>query len=313
MLAVLNLRGQLCLFSKDGSELRRTIFILDGLVFDDSILYHTHFSNRFGNPERHFNNSVAVRGATVYILGPSFLTVSRLLPWKEWIEALKRAGDWMGAMDMAMKLYDGHTQGVVDLPRTLDSIREAIMPYLVELLLSYIGYVSEYISIALSNHTGKGGAADGLIDADRSLLTEREEQYARVGGVAVEFCVHIGRNDILFDTVFSKFVAAQSGGRLVLINSYKNYNLSITLILFCSCLKLTQSSFPCLKQLSLDHSLLHPVFLLNFSLQECKGRQFSSFRSKLQAFCKSLLVVALMGSSCVARHFSPSFCCFDSI
>ncbi|KAF7104037.1 hypothetical protein CFC21_104966 [Triticum aestivum] len=212
MLAVLNLRGQLCLFSKDGSELRRTIFILDGLVFDDSILYHTHFSNRFGNPERHFNNSVAVRGATVYILGPSFLTVSRLLPWKERIEALKRAGDWMGAMDMAMKLYDGHTQGVVDLPRKVDSIREAIVPSLLELLLSYIGYVFEYISIALSNHTGKGGAADGLIDADRSLLTEREEQYARVGGVAVEFCVHIGRNDILFDTVFSKFVAAQSGG-----------------------------------------------------------------------------------------------------
>uniref|UniRef100_A0ACD5Z2U5 Uncharacterized protein n=2 Tax=Avena sativa TaxID=4498 RepID=A0ACD5Z2U5_AVESA len=212
MLAVLNLRGQLCLFSKDGSELRRTIFVLDGFIFDDSILYHTHFSDRFGNPERHFNNSVAVRGATVYILGPSFLTVSRLLPWKERIEALKRAGDWMGALDMAMKLYDGHTQGVVDLPRTVDSIREAIMPYLVELLLSYIGYVFEYISIALSNHTGKGGAADGLIDADRSLLTQREEQYARVGGVAVEYCVHIGRNDILFDTVFSKFVAAQSGG-----------------------------------------------------------------------------------------------------
>ncbi|KAE8804581.1 vacuolar protein sorting-associated protein 8 [Hordeum vulgare] len=212
MLAVLNLRGQLFLFSKDGTELRRTIFILDGLVFDDSILYHTHFSNRFGNPERDFNNSVAVRGATVYILGPSFLTVSRLLPWKERIEALKGAGDWMGAMDMAMKLYGGHTQGVIDFPGTVDSIREAIMPYLVELLLSYIGYVFEYISIALSNRTKKGGAADGLIDSDRSLLTEREEQYARVGGVAVEFCVHIGRNDILFDTVFSKFVAAQSGG-----------------------------------------------------------------------------------------------------
>ena len=74
----------------------------------------------------------------------------------------------------------------------------------------------EYISIAFSNHTGTGRAADGLIDADRSLLTQREEQYARVGGVAVEFCVHIGRNDILFDTVFSKFVAAQSGGRLVI-------------------------------------------------------------------------------------------------
>ncbi|KAL5199338.1 hypothetical protein ABZP36_020541 [Zizania latifolia] len=212
MLVVLNLRGQLCLFSKDGNELRKTFFILDGFVFDDSILYHTHFSNRFGNPERHFNSSVAVRGATVYILGPNFLTISRLLPWKERIEALKRAGDWMGALDMAMKLYDGQTQGVVDLPRTVDSIREAIMPYLVELLLSYIHYVFEYISIALSSHTGKGGASDSLVDADRSLLTHREEQYARVGGVSVEYCVHIGRNDILFDTVFSKFVAAKSGG-----------------------------------------------------------------------------------------------------
>ncbi|CAN6226951.1 unnamed protein product [Urochloa humidicola] len=212
MLVVLNLKGQLCLFSKDGSELRRTTFVPDGLLFDDTILHHTHFSNRFGNPERHFNSSVGVRGATVYILGPTFLTVSRLLPWKERIEALKRAGDWMGALDMAMRLYDGQTQGVVDLPRTVDSIREAIMPYLVELLLSYISYVFEYISIALSNHTGKGGDSDVLIEADRSLLTQREEQYARVGGVAVEYCVHIGRNDILFDTVFSKFVAAQSGG-----------------------------------------------------------------------------------------------------
>ncbi|XP_066321059.1 uncharacterized protein [Miscanthus floridulus] len=212
MLVVLNLRGQLCLFSKDGSELRRTTFVPDGLLFDDTILHHAHFFNRFGNPERHFNSSVAVRGATVYILGPSFLTVSRLLPWKERIEALKRAGDWMGALDMAMRLYDGQTQGVVDLPRTVDSIREAIMPYLVELLLSYISYVFEYISIALSNHTGKGGESDVLIEADRSLLTQRDEQYARVGGVAVEYCVHIGRNDILFDTVFSKFVAAQSGG-----------------------------------------------------------------------------------------------------
>ncbi|XP_039848297.1 uncharacterized protein LOC120707318 isoform X2 [Panicum virgatum] len=212
MLVVLNLRGQLCLFSKDGSELRRTTFVPDGLLFDDTILHHAHFSNKFGNPERHFNSSVAVRGATVYILGPTFLTVSRLLPWKERIEALKRAGDWMGALDMAMRLYDGQTQGVVDLPRTVDSIREAIMPYLVELLLSYISYVFEYISIALSSHTGKGGETDVLIEADRSLLTQREEQYARVGGVAVEYCVHIGRNDILFDTVFSKFVAAQSGG-----------------------------------------------------------------------------------------------------
>jgi vacuolar protein sorting-associated protein 8 len=241
MLVVLNLRGQLCLFSKDGSELRRTTFVPDGLLFDDTILHHAHFFNRFGNPERHFNSSVAVRGATVYILGPSFLTVSRLLPWKERIEALKRAGDWMGALDMAMRLYDGQTQGVVDLPRTVDSIRDAIMPYLVELLLSYISYVFEYISIALPNHTGKGGESGVLIEADRSLLTQRDEQYARVGGVAVEYCVHIGRNDILFDTVFSKFAAAESGGRLILtLSRSSNVIFWLSSELYFSCLVSTK-------------------------------------------------------------------------
>jgi len=30
--------------------------------------------------------------------------------------------------------------------------------------------------------------------------------------VAIEFCVHIRRTDVLFDSVFSKFVGVQHGG-----------------------------------------------------------------------------------------------------
>ncbi|XP_073012447.1 uncharacterized protein [Typha latifolia] len=212
MLLVLTFRGQLCLFSKDGNELHRTSFVLDGLEIDDIITYHTHFSNVFGNPEKAYHNSVAVRGATVYILGPMHLIVSRLLPWKERIQVLQRAGDWMGALDMAMRLYDGHSEGVIDLPRTVGAIREAIMPFLVELLLSYVDEVFSYISVAVGNQVGKGGPVEGPNYADGSLRTEIEEQYARVGGVAVEFCVHIKRSDILFDNIFSKFVAVQHGG-----------------------------------------------------------------------------------------------------
>lgn len=212
MLVVLTSRGQLCLFSKDGNELHRTSYGLDGLGIDDIITYHIHFSNVFGNPEKAYQNSVAVRGATIYILGPMHLLVSRLLPWKERIQVLQRAGDWMGALDMAMRLYDGRSQGVIDLPRTVDAIREAIMPFLVELLLSYVDEVFSYISIAFCNQLGKPGAEDGSKYANTSVCTEIEEQYARVGGVAVEFCVHINRTDILFDSIFSKFVAVQHGG-----------------------------------------------------------------------------------------------------
>ncbi|PIA34901.1 hypothetical protein AQUCO_03700277v1, partial [Aquilegia coerulea] len=194
MLVILTLRRQICLFSKDGNELHRTSFPADGLGADDFIVYHTYLSNLFGNPEKSYHNCLAVRGATIYVLGPTHLVASRLLPWRERIQVLRTAGDWMGALDMAMRLYDGHAHGVIDLPRTLDAIREAIMPYLVDLILSYVDEVFSYISVASCNQI------------------EREAQYARVGGVAVEFCVHIKRIDILFDEIFSRFVAVQHGG-----------------------------------------------------------------------------------------------------
>ena len=49
-----------------------------------------------------------------------------------------------------------------------------------------------------------------MIDNRSSFVqSEIEEQYTRVGGVLVKLCVHIKRTDILFDEIFSKFVAVQ--------------------------------------------------------------------------------------------------------
>ncbi|KAI0500748.1 hypothetical protein KFK09_018964 [Dendrobium nobile] len=212
MLVVLTIRGQLCLFSRDGAEIHRTNLTVDCSSMDDFIMYHTHYMNTFGNPEKAYHNSVAVRGATIYILGPMHLIISRLLPWKERIQVLQKAGDWMGALDMAMRLYDGHALGVIDLPRTVNAIREAIMPYLVELILLYVDEVFSYISIAFYNQIDKVSLNEDPSITDSSVRSEIAEQYARVGGVAVEFCVHIKRTNLLFDGIFSKFVAVQHEG-----------------------------------------------------------------------------------------------------
>lgn len=206
--------GQLCLFAKDGTVIHQTSFSVDGFGGDDLIAYHTHFVNIFGNPEKAYHNCVAVRGASVYVLGPMHLIVSRLLPWKERIQVLRSAGDWMGALNMAMTIYDGQAHGVVDLPRTLVAVQEAIMSYLVELLLSYVEEVFSYISVALGNQIGIMDQVDDLNSKSSSVHSEIKEQYTRVGGVAVEFCVHIKRTDILFDEIFSKFVAVQQRGIL---------------------------------------------------------------------------------------------------
>ncbi|XP_031383259.1 vacuolar protein sorting-associated protein 8 homolog [Punica granatum] len=207
MLVVLSLTGQLWLFAKDGTVIHQTSFAVDNLRGDDLISYHTHFINIFGNPEKAYHNSVAVRGASVYILGPMHLLISRLLPWKERIQVLRKAGDWMCALNMGMTLYDGQAHGVIDLPRTLDAVQSAIMPYLVELLLSYVEEVFSYISVAFCNQIEKVQQVNDHSSRSSSVQNDIKEQFTRVGGVAVEFCVHIKRTDILFEEIFSKFVS----------------------------------------------------------------------------------------------------------
>ncbi|XP_057454917.1 uncharacterized protein LOC130746339 isoform X2 [Lotus japonicus] len=209
MLVVLTSTGQLYLFAKDGTVIHQTSFAADGIGGDDLVSYHTHLINIFGNPEKAYHNSVAIRGASIYVLGPAHLLVSRLLPWKERILVLRKAGDWMGALNMAMTLYDGHAHGVVDLPRTLDAVHEAIMPFLVELLTSYVDEVFSYVSVAFRSQIGKLDQSNNSNNRSNSVHSEIKEQYTRVGGVAVEFCCHIKRTDILFDKFFSKFVDVQ--------------------------------------------------------------------------------------------------------
>lgn len=212
MLVVLTSTGQLYLFAKDGTVIHQTSFAADGIGGDDLVSYHTHLINIFGNPEKAYHNSVAIRGASIYVLGPAHLLVSRLLPWKERILVLRKAGDWMGALNMAMTLYDGHAHGVVDLPRTLDAVHEAIMPFLVELLTSYVDEVFSYVSVAFRSQIGKLDQSNNSNNRSNSVHSEIKEQYTRVGGVAVEFCCHIKRTDILFDKFFSKFVDVQQRG-----------------------------------------------------------------------------------------------------
>ncbi|XP_051145472.1 uncharacterized protein LOC127261257 [Andrographis paniculata] len=193
-LAILTLDAKLHLFAKDGSLIHQTSFSVDGFHGDDLISYHIYFINALGNPEKAYHNSIAVRGTTIYMLGSEHLVVSRLLSWKERIEVLRKAGDWMGALNMAIALYDGQSHDVIDLPKNLDDIQRIVMPYLVELLHAYVSEVFSYISVASFNQNGKVDQSD-----------EIREQYARVGGVAVEFCLHISRTDILFDDILSKF------------------------------------------------------------------------------------------------------------
>nr|XP_043626179.1 vacuolar protein sorting-associated protein 8 homolog [Erigeron canadensis] len=209
MLVVLTSAGQLCLYANDGTLIHDTSYAVDGCRIGELIGYHTFFTNVSGNSEKAHHNCIAVRGASLYLLGPTHLVVSRLLPWKERIEVLRKGGDWMGAFNMAMMLYDGQAHGVFDLPTALDDVQMAVMPYLVELLLAYVDEVFSYISVALGNQAENAGNLDDSKDDSFSMTSKIKEQYTHVGGVAVEVCVHIKRNDILFEKILSRFESVQ--------------------------------------------------------------------------------------------------------
>ncbi|KAK6789795.1 hypothetical protein RDI58_013595 [Solanum bulbocastanum] len=207
ILVILTATGQLCLFSKDGNLIHQRSFSMDGSCGEDLMSYHAYFSNVFGNPEKAHHNCLGVRGATLYILRPSQLVVSRLLSWKERIEVLHKAGDWTSALNMAMSLYDGQAHAVIDLPKNLDDVQKTLMPYLVQLLLSYVDEVFSYIAVTSGNQHGQPGQSNELkYDAD-FVNPDIKEQYTLVGGVSVEFCLHIKRLDVLFDEIFPKYVA----------------------------------------------------------------------------------------------------------
>ncbi|KAJ7567914.1 hypothetical protein O6H91_01G011900 [Diphasiastrum complanatum] len=238
ILVVLTSNEELHLYTKEGSELEQANLFMEEIDVE-TVVYHTHFLNSFGNPEKVYHNAVAVRGAALYLLGTQKLWRARLLPWKDRIKALQDAGDWMGAFHIAMELYDGKAKGVTGLPKRLDALREAIAPTLLELLSSYIDEAFAYLSLALGSPLSSGATSldeTGNLNGQRTLSFVAEpkalnmevdvnlvakEQYARVGGVAIEFCVHIKRTDVLFANVFEKFSAVgQKGAFLELLEPY---------------------------------------------------------------------------------------------
>ncbi|KAI5084933.1 hypothetical protein GOP47_0001102 [Adiantum capillus-veneris] len=144
----------------------------------------------------------------MYLLGPQRIYRAHLLPWQDQLRALQDAGDWMGAFHVGMELFDGRALAVMGLPRGIDALRKIVTPTLLSLLSNYIDEVFTYLSLAFGSTID---AAPNAVEKEE-LTVQAKEQYARVGGVAIEFCVHIHQTDVLFNHIFHKFCAAEQRG-----------------------------------------------------------------------------------------------------
>lgn len=222
VLVVATVKGQLLVYKKDGTEIERaTLKDVQGNV--GALMYHTHFVNEFENPEKAFHNTIGVRGAALYLLGPSQLWRARLLPWFDRLKLLKGSGDWMEAFRFALELFDGKAESVTGLPRRLEAMRHAIRDTLLGLLFSYLDEVFAYLALGSSSavfdsnpipaETESGEAVEsptgietwGRANLGLKMIAEPHEHYAKIGRMSIEFCVHIGKTEVICEDIYSRF------------------------------------------------------------------------------------------------------------
>jgi hypothetical protein len=189
------------LFTREGKQVEQ-VNIESNEMKTTALSYHAHILNTFGNPEKTYHSSIAVQAGTMYLLGPLQVWRARLLPWQERIKSLQNAGDWMGAFHVGMEVFDGKALALMGLPRKIDLLQKAAVPVLLDLLSAYVDEAFAYLSLAFGSGTESS-----------SEVAKAKEQYTRVGGVAIEFCVHIHQTDVLFNRIFNNFCNAGQRGR----------------------------------------------------------------------------------------------------
>ena len=109
------------------------------------------------------------------------------------VPALQDAGDWMTAFRSAIDIFEGRAVALTGLPCRDDELSNELSA----LLTSYAEQVFSYLTSAESH-------------ADER---EVRQEFERVGRTAIEFCVRVRKQELLFGTVLPQFQAHKQTGK----------------------------------------------------------------------------------------------------
>jgi len=139
-----------------------------------------------------FHNSVTFSDQRLFMMATDGAHRAEVLSWRGRIAALVQQGDWMSALRLGMDFYEGRAQAVAGLPRDRRSVRRLTGQRIADLL-------SEYVTLALSRTPhSPSPVADSIY-------------FKELAGVCLEYCITIGRTDLLFGDIFAQFVSANQG------------------------------------------------------------------------------------------------------
>jgi len=156
-----------------------------------------------------FQNSFRACDGRLYLLGNATLQTARVQSWTQRIEALVEDGEWLEALAHSLDHYEAAIKPFA-APRALAPVggmageAVAVSPaagQVADLLLRYLNLAIENAPVHKAPSRAAKAGVRGRIDLVLS-------HFQMIAGVCIEFCVVVERLDLLFGTIFNRFVAA---------------------------------------------------------------------------------------------------------
>nr|XP_006819234.1 PREDICTED: vacuolar protein sorting-associated protein 8 homolog [Saccoglossus kowalevskii] len=121
------------------------------------------------------------------LLGTKSIHVMTMRTWKERIDLLVKLVKFKDALMLALSFYTGRAKAVVGLIGSQQKRKAAVADKILELLFTFV-------DLSLTQNCPGRGKIDVL-----------EKHFQEVVPVCVEYCLVLGRTDILFGTIYEKF------------------------------------------------------------------------------------------------------------
>ena len=190
--AVTWLNAQVFVFVDDEGEMRvfdpSTLTIMETTEIRSlGLVFHSYFTES-GSDEAAFHHSIAFCDEKIYLLGVQQVSTVRNFSWTERIALDVEEGRWEDALSLGLDFFEGKAKTAEGLPQEHDQLRRVVGDHMTEVVYTYL---AKMLTTAPSN------------------TNVAEAHYRKACGVCIDYCIVIGREEMLFNEVYPKFCDAQ--------------------------------------------------------------------------------------------------------
>uniref|UniRef100_A0A8C4QTM4 Vacuolar protein sorting-associated protein 8 central domain-containing protein n=1 Tax=Eptatretus burgeri TaxID=7764 RepID=A0A8C4QTM4_EPTBU len=148
--------------------------------------------------ERACYQSICNYSIQIFLLGLKAVHILSLTTWKERIDLLVHREHWQCALELAWTFYQGTARAVYGLAGNTEKRKAMVADCMIELLLQYV--------------------ADTVKKNEHLKAQPAEKACQEVMTMAVDYLILLGRQDVLFGTVW-ELVSGNSGARASLLSA----------------------------------------------------------------------------------------------